>query len=98
MGVFDWLSGKIGEGLGWLKDNVGKPAMDVLRKVPVVDKVVQAAQPILDVAGKIPGALQGKEKIGLRDVGRAALAVPGTIAAAKSAVAQVPQAVSQLNF
>jgi hypothetical protein len=102
MGFLDWLGNvgrniwggikqvgsTLGTGIDWIHQNITTPVANFMRNVPVVGDVVQAADPILSLAGKIGPAMQGKGGLGFDDVVRAAAAVPGTIAAGRGAVAK----------
>lgn len=80
-----WLGNKVGQGVSWAVKNVAQPVANFARNIPVVGGVVDAAQPILDLAGKAGDALQGKGSISYNDIKGAADALPGTILAGKTA-------------
>lgn len=99
MGFIDWIKGagqSIASGAKWLGDKVGKglewvdqkiqPALNFARSIPVVGNIVDAAKPLTDLGGKVGRALQGKGGLGFSDISDAALAIPGTIAAAKTGI------------
>lgn len=101
MGFIDWLGNvgrnivtgfkdvgnKIGSAATWIHQKVTQPVLDVARNIPVIGNVVNAAQPITDLLGKVGPAMQGKGGLGWGDVAKAAAAVPGTIAAGQGALA-----------
>jgi hypothetical protein len=111
MGLIDWLGNvgrnivtgfkdvkdKLGTGINWIHQKITTPIANTLRSVPVVGDVVNAAQPILDLAGKVGPALQGKGGLSIGDVTRAVAAVPGTIAAGQGALATGRSYMSQMG-
>lgn len=81
-----WLGDKVGKGISWIDQNVTQPTLNFARNIPVVGSVVDAAKPITDLGSKIGGALQGKGGLSAGDIANAAMAIPGTIAAAKTGI------------